>query len=694
MQVFSTTPHGVGIDHITLDVELPRGTGRLLVAVRGRTTATPVSRGALLKYSLNASGQTVLPSGPFSKSPSAGTFAYLAEEPNATATHLPEDTSVTALTLILPPDVDSISLSGQRWRPQSAYEIDEICVITIPPEGIELSDELPVWLHAHVPAALRTSALAAQLDYAPREPGNADEHTRWAIHKEILPEPQGMASVFAAVGTQRPVSARKLRVAIICDEFTFNSFSPEFETVILEPDRWAAQLEEFKPDLFFCESAWSGVDSAKRPWRGQIYGSIKFPYENRTKLFGILNDCKKRGIPTVFWNKEDPTHFFDRVNDFVSTAARFDFVFTTAEEMIPEYDKILGRGRTGLVQFAAQPLHFNPLPGDARAHSAVFAGAWYRVHPERSQTMREGFDYISRSAFDLVIHDRNWGSTSPDFAFPKEYERYRRPSIPHSRTATAYKQATFGLNFNTVVSSPTMFARRIFELAATGTGIISNHSPGIERIYGDDVIYFDRAGVKELDDYSPDDLRAMTRRALEKTLAEHTYRHRYEAILSFAGIPHSSSRPAPTLVAPVTNHVEADRAISYFQHMGGIFSRLLLAVSEDVTPTDVGLFYNRYSTSMTSVVSERLLRKESIPSTSITSTPDNYILNVASPPTKREVHLLQLHSQYTHFPVVATDNSDLSWEAVPLRTGALIPANRLTSALLTQDVSTALGVPR
>ena len=129
-----------------------------------------------------------------------------------------------------------------------------------------------------------------------------------------------------AAGRSRP-SARPrtaIRVAIVCDEFTYNSFAPEFELVPLTPEDWRQELADILPDLFLCESAWAGPDSVARPWRGPGLRQCElFPRENRGELFGILEYCRAAGIPTVFWNKEDPSHYEDRRHDFVRTAPAF-----------------------------------------------------------------------------------------------------------------------------------------------------------------------------------------------------------------------------------------------------------------------------------------------------------------------------------------------------------------------------------
>ncbi len=165
--------------------------------------------------------------------------------------------------------------------------------------------------------------------------------------------------------------ADRFRVALIADEFTTNSFSDEFDAIPIKPSDWRERFEKYQPEILFCESAWSGTDPKSRPWKGQIYASKNFKKENRTVLLEILAHCKKMGIPTVFWNKEDPTHFTDRVHDFVKTAKEFDFVFTTAAECVGGYQNEHGVSKAFALPFATNPRLFNPVENGFRSSRVV-----------------------------------------------------------------------------------------------------------------------------------------------------------------------------------------------------------------------------------------------------------------------------------------------------------------------------------
>ena len=140
---------------------------------------------------------------------------------------------------------------------------------------------------------------------------------------------------------------KSIRVAMIADEFTYNSFKHECVALPIEPGNWKQIFKKEKPEIFFCESAWSGADSEKRPWKGRVYASCNFKYNNRRELFKILKYCKRKNIPTVFWNKEDPSHYDDKVHNFVKTAILFDYIYTTAEECIEGYKQQCGHRKCG-----------------------------------------------------------------------------------------------------------------------------------------------------------------------------------------------------------------------------------------------------------------------------------------------------------------------------------------------------------
>lgn len=150
----------------------------------------------------------------------------------------------------------------------------------------------------------------------------------------------------------KPKNLKDIKIAVILDEFSYNSYKHEFNAITFDPSNWFEIFETEKPELFLCESAWSGG-----PWQGKIQFDVNTKTENRTDLLKILDYCNKKQITTIFWNKEDPTNF----EKFFDTAIKFDHIFTTSEECIPKYRKELGHNSVHSLMFAAQPKLFNPI---------------------------------------------------------------------------------------------------------------------------------------------------------------------------------------------------------------------------------------------------------------------------------------------------------------------------------------------
>ncbi|WP_030071923.1 glycosyltransferase [Halomonas alkaliantarctica] len=396
------------------------------------------------------------------------------------------------------------------------------------------------------------------------------------------------------------------KVAIIADEFTYNSFCQEFEALPIEPGNWLDVFQDKNPDVFFCESAWSGVDSARRPWKGRVYTSENFRNENRKDLFEILDYCKKAGIPTVFWNKEDPTHHHDLVHNFVDTAKNFDYVFTTAGECVESYKRVHGIKNVFALPFATNPRLFNPVEEGVRSDHAVFAGSWYANHENRSKVMESILDGLVEGGFKLDLYDRFYDDDDPLHSWPEKYKKFLNPSKPHHEMPGVYKSSKFGLNFNTVTKSPTMFARRVFELMSSNTLVVSNYSKGVDEMFGDLVVFPDR-DPKRIKSLTSNEVDSLRHKALHEVLEKHTYKQRWRSILKTIGLPFVESDTALTFIYIVKKREEALAAISWYQQYGMQFSgsRLLLVADISMEPLDVAKLYqefNRYGVSVTSAL--------------------------------------------------------------------------------------------
>ena len=368
----------------------------------------------------------------------------------------------------------------------------------------------------------------------------------------------------------------ELRVGGILDEFTMDCFAPEFELFPLDRAAGPAQLEGM--DLLFVESAWRGNDGS---WNYTINQFDKHGEDVRS----LVEAARQAQIPSVFWNKEDPVSF----DLFLPAAKAFDIVLTTDADMIDGYRRATGHERVAALPFAAQPRLHNPI-GRARgadvAPRVCFAGSWRgEKYPQRG----DDFDTLLRVPLErgiLDIYDRYAGS--PDEAklgFPQPYRSAVIGSLPYSQIGKAYRGFSAFLNVNSVSESPTMFSRRVFELMACGSPVISTPARGIDEILGDAVLVTTSAEqTAEYVDWAVHEPEARDRfahRGYRLVHGRHTYRHRVDDLLGFAGIETSRSGSKVSVLCVSNRPEQLDHLIGSYQRQSYIDTEFVFVANSD-----------------------------------------------------------------------------------------------------------------
>jgi len=344
------------------------------------------------------------------------------------------------------------------------------------------------------------------------------------------------------------------RIAGIMDEFTTASFRPECVFLPLLPETAIQQLMHFKPDFVFVESAWHGNSEA---W-SRLVSTVSEP------LRGMLAWCRASGVPSIFWNKEDPVHF----STFLPAAMLCDHIFTTDMDCIPAYKEAVGHDRVFLLPFAAQPQQHNPIATMERKDAFNFAGSYYLRYPERQRDIAAILDTV-KELRPVEIHDRHHGGDHPHYMFPAEYQSMILGKLPFSEIDKAYKGYRYGINMNTIKQSQTMFARRVYELMASNTVVVSNFSRGVRMAFGDLVICSDRGErqAARLRTLANDDLRYRKFRlqGLRKVMGEHTYAARLDYIMAkIHGRTYRPEQPGIAVFAAAQTRAEADAIIAAF----------------------------------------------------------------------------------------------------------------------------------
>lgn len=363
---------------------------------------------------------------------------------------------------------------------------------------------------------------------------------------------------------------KKLKVAAIMDAFTLGNFRSECDLFEVTADNWQAQLEEFRPDLFFLESAWEGKD---KTWYKKIANGSK-------ELYDLTAYCHAKNIPVIFWNKEDPVY----TDVFMSAASCADYVFTTDFDCIERYKRTLQHNNVYLLHFSAQPLVHNPVEMHTRKDKFCFAGAYYHRYKDRSRVFDEFSDAFEKGK-GLEIYDRNLGSARPEHAFPQRYNKMIVGTLKPDDIHIAYKGYNYGINMNSVGQSQTMFARRVYELLASNTVSVGNYSRGVRNIFGDLTVATDSADTmqKQIDRYcgTTENYRKYRLLGLRKVLKEHLCEDRLGFIAQCVfGKDMREKLPVVTVVSPASAQEEKERVRKSFERQSYENKKLIFTDEE------------------------------------------------------------------------------------------------------------------
>ena len=327
---------------------------------------------------------------------------------------------------------------------------------------------------------------------------------------------------------EKPPFFENVTMACLFDRFTFDCLSRDVNLIPISKTNWKSVLNRPDVNHFFAESIWSGHDGG---WR---FAMSSFDTTAGNQLREVLDYCRSNDITTIFWNKEDPVNY----ESFIDVAKHFDFIFTSDENIIDRYVEDTGNSNVFALPFAAQPIIHNPIRNSLPEHEVCFAGSWYvRDHGNRKKDTKLLVD--AASEFDLHIYDRFFGTDNRN-KFPAEYDDFIKGSLSYNEVCMAYRAYKIFLNVNSVADSPTMFSRRVFEILASSTALVSTGSIGMEKMLGNviDVVNdLDSAKSKirfllENESYREQ----ISHRGYRTVMQNHTYRHRLNLIFEKIGL--------------------------------------------------------------------------------------------------------------------------------------------------------------
>lgn len=316
-----------------------------------------------------------------------------------------------------------------------------------------------------------------------------------------------------------------VNIGIIADEFLYNSFKDTANFFYVNMNNY--KLLDI--DVLVVATTWRGIDNT---WWGM--GNPKI-LDIREKVYEIISFYRAKEVNIVFYSKEDPTNY----NNFVDIAKKCDYIFTTAIEKVEDYKRDCNNENVYVLEFGVNPIFNNPI-GHKLNHQvlnrAIFAGSWYEKYPRRQKDTRTIFDGVILAEGQLKIIDRNFEHDYPKNLFPIEYLQYISPSMDHETLQKVYKLFAWTINLNSVMTSKTMFANRVYELQAMGNLILSNYSVGINNLFPNIFMVQNRNEVKYMmKNISEKEIYRHQMYGVRKVLREHTAFHRVNYLLRKIG---------------------------------------------------------------------------------------------------------------------------------------------------------------
>ena len=282
---------------------------------------------------------------------------------------------------------------------------------------------------------------------------------------------------------------KKLKALYILDPISEASWSKQFKLIPLGRNSYKNQIKSGDFNFVFLESCWKGNSGE---WE-YAFVSPGFKHANAVALVDAIKLAMASNVPVVFWNKEDPMHY----EKFLPIAKLCSHVFTTDSELIGKYKQDLGHDRVGVLGFGADPMICNPLDRFRnKSETVCFAGAFYpEHHDERVRQMLYVLPAVNE--YKGAIYDRYSDLDTDRYRFPEQFQPFIRRSVPFDEIVKVYKKFKVFLNVNTIINSPTMMSRRVYELLASGTPVVSAPSKALEKQFPGIVLTAnDEAGIK------------------------------------------------------------------------------------------------------------------------------------------------------------------------------------------------------
>lgn len=323
------------------------------------------------------------------------------------------------------------------------------------------------------------------------------------------------------------------KIGIVADEFLYESFKDVADVEYIS----RSEREIIKDyDFVILATTWRGVDQS---WMGAATANGPI----RRQMIMMAEEYNKKGIPTVFYSKEDPVNY----NLFKSLAKHCKFIYTTAQEVVKDYKEYTGNDNVKVLQFGVNPTIHNPVGSRSKfaekyKNQILFAGSWLSKYPVRMTETQKLFDSIILEDAPLTIIDRNLELKDPRYQFPSKYIPYITPPVRHEFLMKLHKIFRWSINMNSVKYSETMFANRVYELQAFGNILLSNYNTGINNIFPNVRIINAPDDFKVVYHTNEKDLKELQAKGIRSVMKDHTTYDRIKSIAADLGLSVDKTR--------------------------------------------------------------------------------------------------------------------------------------------------------
>ncbi|WP_271399219.1 glycosyltransferase [Salinicoccus roseus] len=368
----------------------------------------------------------------------------------------------------------------------------------------------------------------------------------------------------------------KLDIGIICDEFLYHSYKDvaNFHYINAEGTGLGKHL-----DFLIVATTWKGIDESWEQVASPRSGK-------RHRLMELITHAKEMGVPVAFYSKEDPVNY----DLFKDIAKECDVIYTSAEEMVPEYQSYCNNDKVFVMKFGVNPEYHNPvgsrseLAEENRNH-VIFAGSWTKKYPVRNKESSQMFDGIKDSGYDLTIIDRNLHLKRTRYQFPSRYIENLTYPMQHEDLMNTHRLFRWAVNVNSVKYSETMFANRVYELQAMGNLMLTNYSMGVNNKFPHLFMVNLKEDVKPmLTNHTEEDYEDIRAKGIRQVMLNDTAYHRIGQYATNFGI---STQLNPKEVLVVVDSV-TERAKENFHRQ--MYAEKTLMEHSDVTQEVLKLY--------------------------------------------------------------------------------------------------------